>query len=84
MDVSFDNDNGNQYDDVSIDIGNGNQGRDARCNLREGIQNGSDAIRGVDADVGNLLQRFRVLVLKGNLNLYVSILHSTRYMSNAF
>jgi len=61
MDVSFDIGNGNQDEDASIDIGNGNQGRDASFNVRDRIQNGRDAIDGVDAEVLELARAFQSL-----------------------
>jgi hypothetical protein len=51
MDASFNTGNGNQDDEASIEIGNGNRGRDASFNVHDGIQNGRDAIDGVDAQV---------------------------------
>jgi len=65
MDVSFDIGNRNHDDDASIDIGNGNQGRDASFNVRDGIQNGMDAIDGVDAEVLELAQAFQSLGTEG-------------------
>jgi hypothetical protein len=65
MDVSINIGNGNHDDDVSIDIGNGNQGRDASFNVSDGIQNGRDAIDGVDAEVLELAQASQSLGTEG-------------------
>jgi len=65
MDVSFHIGNGNHDDDASIDIGNGNQGRDANFNVHDGIQNGRDAIDGVDAEVLELARAFQSLGTEG-------------------
>ena len=53
--------NGSQDDDVSIDIGSCNHGMDATFNVRDGIQNGRDAIDGVDAEVLELACTFQSL-----------------------
>jgi len=68
-DVSFDIGNVHHDDDASIDFGNGNQGRDASFNLRDGIQNGRDAIDGVDAEFLELTRAFQSLGTEGNFEL---------------
>ena len=67
MDVSFDIGNGNQDDHARIDISNSNPGRDANLNVRHGIQNGWDAIDGVDAEVLEIAQAFQSLGTEGIL-----------------
>jgi len=59
--VSLDISNGNQEGNGSIDIGNGNQGRDASFNVRDRIQNGRDAIDGVDSEVSERARAFQSL-----------------------
>jgi len=63
--VSFDIDNGHHDDDARIDFGNGNQGRDASFNIRDGIQNGRDAIDGVDAEILEPTRAFQSLGTEG-------------------
>jgi hypothetical protein len=64
-DVSFDLSNGNQDDDASFDIGNRNQGSHASFNICDGIQNGRDAIDGVDAEVLELARALQSLGPEG-------------------
>jgi hypothetical protein len=56
--VSFDIDNRSQDCIAIIEIGNSTQGRDASINRCDGVQNGMDAIDGVDARVMALAQGF--------------------------
>jgi len=65
MDVSFDIGIMNQDEGASIDFGNSNQGRDASFNVHDGIQNGRDAIDGVDAEVLEIAQAFQSLGNEG-------------------
>ena len=65
MDVSFDIGNGNQDNNASIYIGNGNQGRDAGFKVHEGIENGRDAIHGVDGEVVEHARAFQSLGTEG-------------------
>jgi hypothetical protein len=65
IDLSCDIGNGNHDNDASIDIGNANQGKNASFNVRDGIQNGRDAIDGVDAEVLELAQVFQSFSTEG-------------------
>jgi hypothetical protein len=65
LDVSFDMDNRSQDCIASIVIGNSTQGRDASFNIRDGVQNGMDAIDGVDAKVMALAQAFQSIGTDG-------------------
>jgi hypothetical protein len=69
LEVSFHIGNVNHDDNASNDVGNGNQGRDASFNVRDGIQNGRDAMDGVDAEVLELPRAFQSLGMKGIFDL---------------
>ena len=66
----------NQDNDASIDIGKDNQGRDESFNVRDGIENGRDAIDGVDAEVLELTRAFQSLGTEGifeNVCIYTAL-----------
>jgi hypothetical protein len=65
MDVCFDIGKRNPDDEVSIHLGTGNQGRDESFSVRDGIQNGRDAIDGVVAEVLVLTRAFQSLGTEG-------------------
>ena len=80
MDVSIYTGNRNQDHDASIDTGNGNQCRDASFNVRDGIQNGRDAIDGVDAEVLELTRTFQSIGTEGIFQLIC--IHTALYTIN--